>query len=485
MHSFISGNPLNRRNDNEPIYVGSNIIPPKHNLSISFSIDKKHIKLFIENLYFITMEENGYCYFYPNPKESYNLCRFEWHYDFRGIPYFLRIGLFFSINNSKLENIGCTIEQHEKYKDYKKEIPDCNIIDKELNEIKSFIMAKIEKAKERIFLERSEIFNRIYYIKTHRPVKELTYLYNKSIVVLPTYSSEKNELVTSIILQINAFSFVDCSRFGEEKINLFCAFFSLAVGYIKLSREEKFPLVSPIPVYDRELQLKNIESFYPNCKTELFNFKYLCDEDFDFLNWLYESFDNMKGNDIKKVKNIIFAYYAGEEVKQYNKTLSLVSFVSCMNSISKSFESKYFEENGDRKTIVYYLAERLNIKNNTTEYTDLEKWSKKVYNDHRSSYVHGSNHKFEEYAQNFDGGTFPGLPTALPSNDRIVSKQYEYNNDFEIAQKVVKFMLISCFQDFSGIKFDKLDEYKNIDFSVKSNYQGYIGIPNNGWFRIN
>lgn len=484
MNLFFSGNPLTRRDDDETIYVASNVLPPISKLSIDFNIDKKDIKTFIENLYFITMEENGYCYFYPSPQESSNLCRFEWHYDFRGKLYFLRIGLFLTVNKSGLKDVSCSIEQHEKYKDYKKEIEDCNITDEELDEIKRFIMSKIEKAKEYITLERSEVFNIICYVKTQRPLENLTYLDNKSILLMPTYSLE-GEFITSIVLSIKAFSFMDSKKFADEKINLYCAFFSLAVGYIELNREKNFPLISPISINDKESYLKNIESFYPNCEKELFGFKYLDNKSIYLLNWLYETFDKIEGKNKRKVKNIIFAFRAGKEATKFNRTLSLISFVSNMNSISKIFEPEYFNENGDRKTIVHYLSKRLDIKDNTEEYKHLEKWSKKIYSDHRSSYVHGSNHKFEEYSQNFEGENFLGLPSAIPSQDRVVSKQYEYNNDFDISEKVVKFMIISCLQDLSEVVFKDLEEYMSIDFSVRAINEGFIGMPNRNWARLN
>lgn len=470
MHLFLSGDSLNRRDDSEPIYSTSNI-PPKHKLSINFSIEKKYIQSFIENLYLITMEENGFCYFYPSPREFDNLCRFEWHYDFRGKLYFLRIGLLFRINNSKINDICCSIQQHEKYIDLKKEILDCNITEKELKEIELFIYNKINEAKERITAKRNKIFNRIYYIKTRRPIENLTYLNMKNILLMPTYSLN-SELITSIILPIDAFSFFDSNRFGEEKINLFCAFYTLSVGFIELINENKLPFISYVSINEKEKYLNKIDSLYPNCQTELFGFKYIENEEFNMLNWLYEAFYKIDDINKKKVTNIIFAYYAGKEALKYNKTLALVSFVSCMSSISKIFESEYSNENGDRKTIVYYLSQKLNIENNSIEYKDLDKWSKKIYNDHRSSYVHGSSHKFEEYSKNFDGANFANLPNALPSQDRVVSKQYEYNNDFIIAQEVVKFMIIRCFQDLSGIEYEDLDKFESIDFSIKPISEG-------------
>lgn len=482
MNLFFSGNPLNMKDDIEAIYTLPNFLPPRHELDIKFSIEKKDINSFIENLYLITMEENGFCYFYPNIEKFDNLCRFEWHYDFRGKLYFLRIGLFFRINNSRLKDICCSIQQHEKYIDPKKEIVDCNITEKELAEIESFIYSKIEKAKKRIISKRDKVFNNIYYIKTNRPIKDLTYLNTKNILLMPTYSLN-SELITSIILPINAFSFFDSNRFGKEKIHLFCAFYSLAVGSIKLESENKLPSISPISIDNKEKYLKNIGSFYPDCQTELFGLKYLESGDFNMLDWLYKAFNKIDSNNIKKVTNIIFAYYAGQEATKNNKTLALVSYVSCMSSISKIFESEYSKENGDRKTIVYYLSHKLNIESDSIEYKDLDKWSKKIYNDHRSSYVHGSSHKFEEYSQNLDGNNFAGLPNAIPSQDRVVSKQYEYNNDFNIVLEVVKFMIIRCFQDLSEIKFDDINKYETINFSIKSTSEGYLGMPNKGWLR--
>lgn len=483
MKLFLGGNPFNRRTDKIPIYLLHNYLPLNMEWTIPLEVDKADTSLFIEHLYFITMEGNGFSYFYPDHDKGTNLCRFEWHYDFRNEPYFLRVGLCFKVMKSKIYDVVYSIQPHEKYQDINKEVEDPLITDEEQKEIELFISELIETAKKRTSEKREEVFNRLYYIQLQKPVKEVTYINNNKIMLLPSYFLD-GQLITSIIIPTLGFSYLDSNRFGDEKANLFFALFTLTVGHIKLVHYSKFPLVSKLDFKDRELHLKKIKSFYPDGKSEIGDMTYLDSNAIALIDWFYQALDNIEGKNRRKVINILFTYYASVEAEKNNKTLALVGFVASMNSISKILEEEYFKENGDRKTIVHYLSTTLNIDLESSDYKALEKWSKNVYNEHRSSFVHGANQKFEEYSQNMDGKNFAGLPSIIPSSEKPVSKQYEYNNDLNIAIKVSKLMVINIFESFSGIIFDTKKSFTDINFSMESTPEGYIGMVNEGWVKI-
>ncbi len=483
MRLFLSGNPINKRTDKIPIYPLHTHLPPTMDWTISLEINKCDTSLFIEHLHFITMEENGFSYFYPDSDAGTNLCRFEWHYDFRNQPYFLRIGLCFKVMKSKIYDVVYSVQPHEKYQDIKKEVEDPLITDEEQKEIELFISELIETAKKRISNSREEVFNRLYYIQLQKPVKEVTYINNNKIMLLPSYFLD-GQLITSIIIPTLGFSYLDSNRFGDEKANLFFALFTFTVGHIKLIHDSEFPLVSKLDFKNRELHLKKIKSFYPNCKPEIGDMTYIDNNDIELMNWFYQALDNIEGKNRRKIINILFTYYASVEAQKNNKTLALVGFVSSMNAISKILEEEYFKENGDRKTIIHYLSTILDINLESSDYKALDKWSKNVYNDHRSSFVHGANHKFEEYSQNMDGKNFAGLPSSIPSLDKPVSKQYEYVNDLNIAIKVSRLMVVNIFESFSGIIFDTKESFTDINFSMESTSEGYIGMVNNGWVKL-
>lgn len=313
------------------------------------------------------------------------------------------------------------------------------------------------------------------------PVKEVTFFNDKKIVVLPSYNV-KNEFISAVILPTKGYSYLDSKRFSDEKINLFLAFLSFHHMYVKLSDNTNLPLIVTNNDLSKENLLKKLEKFYPDGQEISSKNKY---EKTYIVNWLYDAFNKIENKEVRrKVLNIIFSYYSGIENNSKNKTLSLVAFIACMSSIAKLLEPAYASDNGDRKTIVYFVSNILNYVSESNEYKLLDKWSKRVYNDHRSSYVHGANHRFESYSQNMDGNNFAGLPKALPSQNMPVSKQYKYESDFKIAVQATEVMIIACLEKLSGISSEDIDIKKDINFKIEDMAEGYIGMINKGWVRL-
>lgn len=484
MKIYISGNPLNRKSDTSAIYTQPNNIPPLDLWDGTLNNNNEGLSAFIANLYFITMEQNGFCYFYPDNEANTNLCRFEWHYPFKGEEYFLRVGLCFKVKESKAFDITYSIQQHEQYEDIKKVIDKCPITDDEINTIKKFISTHIETANKRTVNSEKEIYNRLYYFQSNKIIKELVRINNSKITLMPSYTVD-HQAISLIILPSQGFSYLDSQRSGDEEANLFLAFYTLAIEYIKLYNNDKFPCISGLDYNNEEIHMDKVDSFYPSGSSIEGIHTYLKEEDINTMNWLYESFSMIKEKQlIKKTINLIFAYYSAIDIKNINRTLSLIGLVACMNSVSKILESDYFSENGDRKTIVFCLSNILHIDSNTKEYKLLDQWSKRIYNDHRSSFVHVANHRFTEYSQNMDGNNYAGLPEALPTNCKPFSKQYEYTNDFNIALKVSKLMVFQCLWQCSELPYEYMDKLLEINFAIESIAEGYVGMVNNGWHKM-
>ncbi|EMK6928532.1 hypothetical protein V9K35_004772, partial [Vibrio alginolyticus] len=121
MNIFIGGNPLTKKDDNTVIYTQPKFMPPLTSLESFPNIKKSDVPYFIENLYFLTMEGNGFSYFYPNTETGINLCRFEWHYEHKNNPYELRVGISFKVLKGSLNDIGFYIVPHAHYGDLEKE----------------------------------------------------------------------------------------------------------------------------------------------------------------------------------------------------------------------------------------------------------------------------------------------------------------------------------------------------------------------------
>ncbi|ELB2765771.1 hypothetical protein QNE65_004635, partial [Vibrio alginolyticus] len=144
MNIFIGGNPLTKKDDNTVIYTQPKFMPPLTSLESFPNIKKSDVPYFIENLYFLTMEGNGFSYFYPNTETGINLCRFEWHYEHKNNPYELRVGISFKVLKGSLNDIGFYIVPHAHYGDLEKERDSYELEDEEYNKIIDNINYKIE-----------------------------------------------------------------------------------------------------------------------------------------------------------------------------------------------------------------------------------------------------------------------------------------------------------------------------------------------------
>lgn len=479
---MIGGNPLNVREDNTAIYTNQQFMPKASVFENFPSITKAQTPDFIVNLYFITMENNGYSYFYPNVETGINFCRFEWHYDFREEAYALRLGLTFQVLNGKISEVGYYIQPHKYYMDLEDETEELSITNDEYVEIMNSINSNIENAQERLSNNLTEKFYLVHYIEFDKALKE-TISVDDEITLLPSRIID-DKILSALIVPEKGFSYLSCKRFSEERANIFCALSSLVVERVKLSNIPNLPIICTITSPNKNKLNDNIDKFYPNGKSNFNGLSgYITSSQQVMVVSLYKAFFSISGKGLRrKMTNILFSYYSAKEATHINKTLALVSYVACLDSISKEYAPEAHSDIGSRKAIVLHIN---SIFKNSQIIGDIDKWSKRIYNDHRSSYVHGANIKFEEYSQNMDGKNFAGLPTALPTMDKPVSKQYEYENDFKILADVTRVVLLKYFEKVTSQNL--IDEFQDLElnFTMKSIPEAHLGTVNRGWFKIN
>lgn len=486
MNIFTTGNPLKRNNDKIPIYTSFTHMPVGTTFDLPVDLKKENIHDFILNLYYITIEKNGFSYFYPNSNENYTLCRFEWHYNFRGKKYFLRIGLTFEVKESTILNVKYYIEPHEYYEKevYKgNKVTSFEITEEEKKEIDSFLEKIIKKAFFRISSTPKDTYNILKYIELTNPIKNVIDL-TEGIKILPSRII-KNKIVSVAILPIKGFSYNDCLRFAEEKINLLCAFFTLVNNYAKVKSQEELPLIIEEEKLNKINFYDDLNKFYPNAEKNTDNISMLPEfsiKDKENLYWIYNSYKNINTSDKNKsiIINIVFSYYSAIKAMKNNRTLSLTCFVACLDSIATKCEPKYKIKHGIRKTIEYYLGK--NLKN--INITEMEDWIKRVYYKHRCDFVHGANIKFLEYTQNMDGKQFAGIPISIPINNKIITEQAEYKSDLEVLIGVTEICIYKYLEKISEIKYFNDAKFKNIKFKPEAKSECYAGMINSGWHRF-
>lgn len=487
MNIFMGGNPLATNDDNTPIYALRNFIPPSIEMESFPEINSSEITDFLWNLYYVVMEENGMCYFYPNFDDDANICRYEWHYDFRGQKYGLRVGLLLVVEKNAIKQSNYFIQPHDAFKevgenDSKNKVKvTVELSQKETLDILEFLQKRINTSLRRILSVEKETFNHILYMKFQRPIFQTVQI-TKNVTLLESRNIG-GKFVSALIISVEGDSFLSSKRFSDEIFNLVVATSSIFFGKTEAFSMDKLPLVTNIKSSSVDDLLKNTEKFYPEGDS---NFAGLSQNSLDQENLtnlisIYKNIDGIeKGR--RKLVNILFGYYSAIEAKDINKTLSLVAFTSCLEAIAKELYPDIKSELGSRKAIVHLIENSMDISN---ALESVEQWSKRIYNNHRSSYVHGANFKFEEYSQNMDGKQSAGRPKAIPVNGNIVSKQYEYESDYVVLVEATTFVLLKYINDLAESR-ETYPHNKDdtVDFSMRAIPEGYIGFINKGWMRI-
>jgi len=479
MNIFLGGNPLNQKEDTTPIYTSPCSIPPLSDYESFPAIKKANVAEFIEHLYFITMERNGLSYFYPNLETGENLCRFEWHYELLDNPYELRLGLSFKVNNSIITEVGYYFVPHEHYEDSSKR-EEYLIEDIETDKITEYIKDSVKKALLRIEHNEKNTYYSLYYIELSNPVLNIIEI-TKEFKILPSRLIN-GTLISAVVIETIGHSHLSVQRFADEKINLMCALISLIINTAKLAHIKNFPSCISSPNKGFQYSDENIEKLYPDTKSDLPGInKYIEDDDIKFIIKTFMLLDtNERVKAKRKIKNIVFSYYSAKETETINRTVSLVSYVACLDAIAKEYCPEVRNKDGSRKALAQLIIQLLEM---SDQKEGIDKWSKRIYNEHRSSYMHGANIRFEEFSQNMDGNNFAGLPKALPRGAEPVTKQYKYESDYRILKKVSLSVLIKYIEIISGIHLDKPDLNDKIDFSGDSPAEAYVGLVNKGWVK--
>ena len=481
MNTYIGGNPLTKRDDNTVIFTQPRFMPPLTKVESFPKVKKSEVTDFIENIYFLTMERNGFSYFYPNTETGINLCRFEWHYEYQDNPYELRVGLSFKVSKGSLLDVGFYIVPHAHYENLEQEREHYEIDGDEYNRIIECIDSMIAEALSRSKIESVTTFNVLYYVELSSMVTEVTE-FNSTISVLPSRFVD-GKIVSAVIIKENGHSYLSAKRFSDEKVNFLCAIMSLAVDKAKITHVENFP--SHITPVDKPFSLStdNIEKFYPDTPSSVSaNSNKLTSQTAEFISSILLSINSISCVKAKRrIKNILFSLYSAKETEGINQTVGLVSYVACLDAIAKECASTVRDEHGSRKALVHTI---IHLLSKSHEERDIDKWSKRIYNDHRSSYVHGANIKFEAFSQNMDGKNFAGLPNALPTEAKAVSKQYEYNSDYNILKRVTLAVFKKYIESITDTSFPDEDSIDEVSFKAESIPEAHVSMPNNGWVRL-
>ena len=473
MKIAIGGNPLIKNEDSEAIYTQPRHMPPTSPFENFPHISKQESSNFIKQLYFITMEKNGISYFYPNHSSNENLCRFEWHHPWQDSAYGLRVGLAFTVKESVISNVGYYFLPHSHYKNFEKKYKSFSITEEVQHSILAEITRNIKEAQKQLTALGQKEFTVLHYIKLNLPITSIL-SFSRQFVVLPSYQVD-NAVYSAVILTQKDFSYVSAKNDLDGNVYILCALLSLLNISAELARHKDAPILTDIAAHRKDLLNKHIEKFYPNGSPDLSAVSNgTTPEAAADLKRIYKQLNKINKKQRESFLNILFAFFSAHQAKKINTSLALVGYVTCLDGIRKYYYPRSKCRAGIVKVIQKFYDE-------TRRSGPLVPWSKRIYNEHRSEYVHSAQLKFEEFAQK--NNQFSGLPSALPADSKPYRAQYQYERDFEILENVTRSIILSHFEQVTNSKLMHILP-STIDFQIHAMPEAHIGMPNNGWVRL-
>lgn len=212
----------------------------------------------------------------------------------------------------------------------------------------------------------------------------------------------------------------------------------------------------------------------------------------------YQAFDE---NQKKKFRDALFAHYGALGVSNENRALAIVGFLAALGALSKHLQKtcpgqvncskcgKIHPHNavGDRMAITKNIQDRASRAFTlSAENLDvLDKWVRRLYNKHRSQFVHSAQHRFNEYNQRTERGKASGCPSAAPTDTRIVSELNEFTSDFDKLPIISRFMLLDQFELCFGGPIPYAQICLDIpDFTERYTQEAFVGFPTSGWTQL-
>jgi hypothetical protein len=392
---YLTGNPIATAKDSAPIYTQHQYVPNGSQWTENIEVSPKEITAFLAHLHYVTLEQNGFCYYYPNIKHNVTVCRYEWHRNFRGKNHFLRIGFVIRVTKGEIVERTFYIGTSESFQNRTHKADNITLTEAEQDAILKTIRANIGLAQTRLRNTPDKSIGCIYYFDYLRPVSALIRI-AEDVLLLPTYSTADVNAFAAI-LYTPGFSFTECNWRGNEKAGTFAALFTLSIGYLRVGERRNAPLYTEINADAEEEHLEKLATYYPEGKEGgIGGFQPLERKDFERLTRAYQAIEAItQSKQREKALNLVFAYFSGMDLKRINRTAAVVSFVACIAAAARDLEPPRSKEERERSVVLRCLARVFGKAENDK---DLTRWWDRIHGKHRSSYVHAAIDRFDRSA---------------------------------------------------------------------------------------
>lgn len=500
MKVIIRNNPLAVNDDEMAIYTSPQFVPAELQWKLGLTIDTILIPELCEHLYCLTMERNGLTYYYPNPDRNLNICRHELHFPLGDDPYYYRIGLILNYVKGSEADITGYIGTHEQYKGAPVEghTVDADLVCTMKKEIEDFL----HDAKERIGKQRGLEFNHIYYINITAPgcLKEVYQSKSHGLLLAPA-NRIADQIVTALVLRATGHSYFDSLRFAQERAIIYCAILTIcsstAPNACAVITEISKPLIFNGSIKSLTTQASTV--LYPEGAGVPMGVSPTDERLFEFAEWTMDAYASLQLKDQIKFKQLLFCFYEAQSTGKDHPTLALIGLVAGLSLLSKNLQENcagdvtctccgpmnVHRKTGDRAAICQLISSHLKLAETDSEYDLLQRWSKRVYSEFRSAFVHAGSFRFESHSQSFNAkNPCFDLPFSLPSRTDVVRDQFHHLEDYRITRDALQVLFFDWLQSVSKSQIPHIELLPKLTFHSLLMPEAHICTPNRGWISL-
>jgi len=435
-------------------------LPPRTFWNLKVDINRNDVPKLCEGLHLSVHEKHGACYYYPNIEKNNSEHRYEWQIPYNQKNYGIILGITFIINIGNLDNICIYAAYGDESENYRK-IPD--FTEKEKIFFYNEIMQVIQNAFKLVDPTKFHKFHVVFYLDLPPgyTISKKYQIQDHDIIILPTVINKKEtKRVSAVIVTVNSSILNLAKSLALREVTKFCALLTIGTGAFFSLYQVIWPNDKSIIEYIDSLQeIPSNSKLYPT-------HKYVRDSgqhSNEFSDIIKIVLDIFNGYDNKKkdiLTNQIFAYYSSKEISTKHPTLSTVALLTsisplvkpkkCNGSIhcTKCGKLKIKHNiHGEREEIFNKICEILNLSNENDYYSKIDRLVKRIYNEHRSAFVHGAYFRHDEYHRNFS------LPKAIPTSKKPFSDSLIFRNDLLSFDLIVRRVLLKHITESSGFEF--------------------------------
>lgn len=438
---------------NKTIYYNHHFTFPHLLWKLEVKIPRNFIPKICQQLYGIVHERIGSTFYDPDFTSNKINCRYEWIRKYNKNKIGTHLGIYFIVGDNDLEEIFLYLTTNEAI--YNNQAPLPKFSNKFIKIIQNEIIQTFKEAvnclKEDAFKTRYVIF----YIESHYGIEEEFETEDKKVKVFPS-SSIQGKIVSPVLISTSAPSNQRAKPTALHEIAYFCAFHTLANGQLCQTIDVKWPKrKSKIDFLDA-LDIDDINILYPNRTKPAVIFNNNVPIRIKLIWGLYHKLMIENKDNFLKA---LFAFYSAYSIMHKYSTLSIVAYISslscltstvkCSGNITCSLHGKLsFKHNvvGETKAILNLINSLFNL--TTDQENEISSLIKRIYQKHRSAFVHGAELRFGEFHKDC------GVPTATPNDNSIVKDEFFYKQDFMAFQLLTRLILLKWLHVKNGVELD-------------------------------